>query len=242
MLHQTPPPRHPGCSAGTQCPHRLTPVSLDRRLTGGLALAFRLCDLNPHLSRWATRLLLFTSTCNTGRGSKEHARTHTYGFYSLHLPETQAEAPRNTHTHTLSHTRVLLFTSTRNTGQGSKEHACTHAHTHAHTHTHTHTHTHGFCSLQQPVTQAEAPRNTHAHTKHTFSHLWTHGTPLRPWPLQGAHLRPFCTTRLRHVLQQEQAWLHSNSRGGSAMLNSGSSRPSWADTRSSCHPQQGPRR
>ena len=139
MLHQTPPPRHPGCSAGTQCPHRLTPVSLDRRLTGGLALAFRLCDLNPHLSRWATRLLLFTSTCNTDGGSKEDARTHTYGFYSLHLPETQAEAPRNTHTHTLSHTRVLLFTSTRNTGQGSKEHACTHTRTHTHTHTHTHT-------------------------------------------------------------------------------------------------------
>lgn len=42
-----------------------------------------------------------------------------------------------------------------------------------------------------------------------------------------AHLRPFCTTRFRQLLQQEQAWLHSKIKGGSAMLNSGRSRPSW---------------
>lgn len=41
-----------------------------------------------------------------------------------------------------------------------------------------------------------------------------------------AHLRPFCTTRFLQVLQHEHAWLHSKIRGGSAMLNSGRSRPS----------------
>lgn len=49
-------------------------------------------------------------------------------------------------------------------------------------------------------------------------------------PARGTHRRPFCTTRFRQLRQQEQAWLHSKSKGGSAMLNSGSSRPSWGQT------------
>lgn len=54
------------------------------------------------------------------------------------------------------------------------------------------------------------------------------GPPAGPAP--RTHRRPFCTTRFRQLLQQEQAWLHSKSKGGSAMLNSGSSRPSWGQT------------
>lgn len=41
------------------------------------------------------------------------------------------------------------------------------------------------------------------------------------------HLSPFCTTRFLQVRQHEHAWLHSKISGGSAMLNSGRSRPSW---------------
>lgn len=54
--------------------------------------------------------------------------------------------------------------------------------------------------------------------------------------VQCTHRRPFCTTRLRQFRQQAQAWLHSNSKGGSAMLNSGSSRPSWGQTCSQDQP------
>lgn len=54
----------------------------------------------------------------------------------------------------------------------------------------------------------------------------------------GTHRRPFCTTRFRQLLQQEQAWLHSNNKGGSAMLNSGSSRPSWGQM--AVRPEQRP--
>lgn len=43
----------------------------------------------------------------------------------------------------------------------------------------------------------------------------------------GSHLSPFCTTRFLQVRQHEHAWLHSKISGGSAMLNSGRSRPSW---------------
>jgi hypothetical protein len=38
---------------------------------------------------------------------------------------------------------------------------------------------------------------------------------------------PLCTTRFLQFLQQEQAWLHSKIKGGSILLNSCSSRPSW---------------
>lgn len=43
----------------------------------------------------------------------------------------------------------------------------------------------------------------------------------------GPHLMPLCTTRFLQFLQQEQAWLHSKISGGSILLNSWSSRPSW---------------
>lgn len=43
----------------------------------------------------------------------------------------------------------------------------------------------------------------------------------------GPHLIPLCTTRFLQFLQQEQAWLHSKISGGSILLNSWSSRPSW---------------
>lgn len=38
---------------------------------------------------------------------------------------------------------------------------------------------------------------------------------------------PLCTTRFLQFLQQEHAWLHSKISGGSILLNSCSSRPSW---------------
>lgn len=38
---------------------------------------------------------------------------------------------------------------------------------------------------------------------------------------------PLCTTRFLQFLQQEHAWLHSKISGGSILLNSWSSRPSW---------------
>ena len=41
------------------------------------------------------------------------------------------------------------------------------------------------------------------------------------------HLSPFWTTRFLQVLQQEQAWLHSNSTGGSLWQKSRGSRPSY---------------
>lgn len=43
----------------------------------------------------------------------------------------------------------------------------------------------------------------------------------------GPHLMPLCTTRFLQFLQQEHAWLHSKISGGSILLNSWSSRPSW---------------
>ena len=43
----------------------------------------------------------------------------------------------------------------------------------------------------------------------------------------GTHLMPLCTTRFLQFLQQEHAWLHSKISGGSILLNSWSSRPSW---------------
>lgn len=46
-----------------------------------------------------------------------------------------------------------------------------------------------------------------------------------------AHRSPFCTTRFLHVLQQEQAWLHSKMKGGSSEQNSGNRRLSWEQTR-----------
>lgn len=55
---------------------------------------------------------------------------------------------------------------------------------------------------------------------------------MRLWQEAASHLRPFCTTRFRQFLQQEHAWLHSKIKGGSAMLNSGRSRPSCGQTSS----------
>lgn len=46
-------------------------------------------------------------------------------------------------------------------------------------------------------------------------------------PGRAPHLMPVCTTRFLQLLQQEHAWLHSKIRGGSILLNSWSSRPSW---------------
>lgn len=46
-------------------------------------------------------------------------------------------------------------------------------------------------------------------------------------PGRAPHLMPLCTTRFLQLLQQEHAWLHSKIRGGSILLNSWSSRPSW---------------
>lgn len=47
----------------------------------------------------------------------------------------------------------------------------------------------------------------------------------------GPHLIPLCTTRFLQFLQQEHAWLHSKISGGSILLNSWSSRPSWGRRR-----------
>lgn len=47
----------------------------------------------------------------------------------------------------------------------------------------------------------------------------------------GTHLMPLCTTRFLQFLQQEHAWLHSKISGGSILLNSWSSRPSWGQGR-----------
>lgn len=46
-----------------------------------------------------------------------------------------------------------------------------------------------------------------------------------------SHLMPLCTTRFLQLRQQVQAWLHSKMRGGSILLNSCSSRPSWGGHR-----------
>lgn len=46
------------------------------------------------------------------------------------------------------------------------------------------------------------------------------------WQSGIGHLSPFWTTRFLQVLQQEQAWLHSNNTGGSRWQKSRGSRPS----------------